>query len=200
MLFSRNPAVYLVDTLFISHPSSAHMSLFLVELLDDLSLMLLFTKESARNRVILSFAVQLVQLFVFPEVNNWFVFFLLSFLCIDWSITFSFKLSENWEISSRCVQGTPIFCQFYWFGCDLGTSLYRSSRNFLPLFVVSASSIFLFWGFLPWWAQYLSDREQGALEPPAWVQILTDNWKMTLGKLRQLTSLCLSFQSEVWEK
>lgn len=110
------------------------------------------------------------------------------FLCIDWSIAFLFRLSENGEISSRCVQDTPIVCLCYWFRCDLWTSLYYSSRNFLPLVVVSPSYVFLFWGFLPWWAQCLSDGEQGALQPPAWVHILTDRWTCDPGQWRQVWS------------
>lgn len=133
--------MYLVDTLFISHPSSAHMSLFLVELLCDLSLLLLLTNESARNRVMLSllysflFSLKLIDLY---------------FVCLVFCVLIDRSLfHSNFQRTGKSILG--VFKAPQYFVSFIGpaviwglTSLYHSSRNFLPLFVVSPSYILLF--------------------------------------------------------
>lgn len=87
-----------------------------------------------------------VELCVFLEVSNWFVFVCLVFLCTDYSFIHSFRELEN--LCQMC-SSTPKFCHFCWLSCELATSLYHFYGHFLPLSFVSPSHhIFLFWGLL----------------------------------------------------
>lgn len=88
----------LVDTLFISRPSRARMSLFLVELLCDLSLLLLFTNESARNRVVLSLLYSF--LFSLKLIID------LYFVCLVFSVLIDLSLfHSNFQRTGKSLLG-----------------------------------------------------------------------------------------------
>lgn len=121
MLFSSSPAMDLTDTCTLfSHPPILPMHLSFCWITVWFVTLTIIHKWTNQNCDCFFFVV---QLFVFLKLI---VFCLLRFALLS-------KLSQNWKIFSRCAQAHPIFCQFCWLTCVLGTSLYHLSGSFLPL-------------------------------------------------------------------
>lgn len=138
------------------------MSPFLIELLYDLSLLLLFTSKSARSMDMFSwlygflFSLNLV-------IDLYFICLFASFfLCTDWSL-FHSDFQRAGKSFPEVLKHTQYFVSFVGSVVIWGLPLICSG-NFLPLSVVSPCHTFLFWGFLPRWAQCLGHWER-ALGP-----------------------------------
>lgn len=175
MLFSGSPAVDWTDLcVLFSHPPSCQCIYLFSGIAVWFITLIIIHKWANQNYDCIFFVV---QRFVFLRLII--VFCLLRLALLS-------KLSQNWKIFSRCAQAHPIFCQFYWLTCVLGTSLYHLSGNFLPLSLCLHPTYSSFGAYS---LGRCSRRvtEHGLWNPPAWVQILTDEWISNLGKLFTLS-------------